>query len=318
MAAFDPSQALQLTVLLQVVGGASSIAAATVAFLSWRTVRVSAKAARSSAETALYNSRRQELVRLHEHFESAQLFMKLWQVELATNERALNQDPDVLAALDRRPLAPREIAYKLRGYSSTDPGDTVYVQPFLPTAAASPERTERFAEAFLAHVHRFEAEDVLRQCFGPPYSATSADLLAVYSLVRALDAWVENAEGDRAELISEITDTFRRELVLTLSWHREFVSRLFRGKPSEQSSEYFREHYGLRDDAYTRLMDGLALDADRKGLLTADHRDAIARVETWLAGVPAFSPVRERPFPRPDWIEDREPAAALTGSWTVV
>lgn len=299
----EPSQALHLTVVLQVLGGLSSLTAAGIAFLSWRAIRMSARAARSAAETAAYNSRQAELVRLHEHFENSALFMKSWQLELATSERSLNSDSEIALFLGRRRLGFQEVAYKLRAFSPADPADTIYLQPYVPSLAGSPQQAEEFGELFAEHVRRYEADDVLRQCFGPPYSTTAADLLGVYSLVRALSAWVANhTDEDCTERVSEITDMFRRELVLTLTRHRAFVARLFRGAPTEDAFEYFREHYGLRDDEYTRLFDDLVLDADRKGLLTDEHRESIVRIEEWLAAVPAFDPMRLGAFPRPDWV----------------
>jgi hypothetical protein len=297
------SQALHLAVLLPALGGMSSLTAAVISFLSWRTIRISAGAARSAAETAAYNSRHAELVRQYEHFEASALFMKSWQLELATSERSLNTDSEIALFLGRRPLRSQEVAYKLSAFSSTDPAGTIYLLPYVPSLAGEESRAKRFADLFAEHVRRYEADDVLRECFGPPYSTTAADLLGVYSLVRALSAWVvNNTDEDRAERISEITDMFRRELVLTLSRHRAFVARLFRGTPTEEAFEYFREHYGLRDDEYTRLFDDLALEAGRKGLLTDEQRDSIARIEAWLAAVPAFDPMRIRAFPRPEWV----------------
>jgi cell division protein FtsB len=315
MAEIEPSQMIHLTLLLQVLGGMSSLTAASAAILSWRTIRISAKAATSSAETAVYNARHAELQRLHQQFEDGAYFMKLWQLELACGEKALNADAALRELLGGEPLAPQEVRYRLLPFSAEDDAGRVYVQPYLERLGGrGPEAVELFRELFREHVLRYDAADVLRESFGPPYSTTSADLLGVYSLVRALAAWVDNhAAEDREERISEITDVFRRELVLTLARHRAFVSRLFRGTPSDAAFEYFREHYGLRDDEYTWLFEELALDADRKGLLTGEHRDAIARLESWLYVTPARDALRPDPFPRPDWIGEAPAGGGAEG-----
>lgn len=304
--AAEPSQAMHLTLILQVLGGMSSLTAASVAILSWRAIRMSARAATSSAEMAVYNARHTELQRLHQQFEDGAYFMTLWQLELACGEKALNADASLRDMLAGEPLSPQEVRYKLLPFSAEDDPGKVYVQPWVARVEArGPAAAARFAELFREHVVRYDVAEVLRDSFGPPYSSTSADLLGVYSLVRALAAWVDNHAGeDRAERISEITDVFRRELVLTLARHRGFVSRLYRGTPSDAASEYFREHYGLRDDEYTWLFEDLALDADRKGLLTGEHRDAIARLESWLYVTPPHGAMRTDPFPRPDWIAE--------------
>lgn len=300
----EPSQTLHLTVVLQLLGGLSSVTAATVATLSWRAIRMSARAAASSAQTAVYNARHAELQRLHQQFEDGLYFMKLWQLELATGERSLNADGELAEYLGGERLGFQEVSYRLVPFSAGAAADAIFVQPYIRRLASrdAAERA-RFGGLFREHVRRYDAEEVLRECFGPPYSSAAADLLGVYSLVRALAAWVDkHADEDRAERISEITDMFRRELVLTLSRHRAFVARLFRGTPSDDAFEYFREHYGLRDDAYAWLFEELALDADAKGLLTTEHRDAIARLELWLYATPRSSPMRPDPFPRPDWL----------------
>lgn len=303
----EPSQALHLTVVLQLLGGFTSVTAAVVAVLSWRAIRLSARSARSSAEILAYNARHAELVRLHEHFDQDLVFMKFWQLELATSERALNSDSDIAMLLGKNPLLVQEVSYRLRPYSSADPDETLYVTPNIARFEHAEASAQRFAELFAAHVRRYEADEVLRECFGAPYSSTSAELLRAYSLVRALSAWLDtHSPEDRAAGVSEITDMFRRELLLTLSRHRAFVSRLFRGAPTEDAFEFFREYYGLRDDQYTRLFDELALDADDKGLLTSGHRDSVARLEMWLSGVPGFDPVRQSPWPRPDWVSGDE------------
>jgi hypothetical protein len=296
----------QLAAGLQFLGGLSSLMAASVAVLTWRSVRISARAARSSAETAVYNARHAELRRLHEQFEEGMYFMKMWQLELATSERSLNSDARCATATGGTPLAFMELRYRLLPVSPDASADTIHLQPDV--ARFTAEEAERFGELFREHVRTYDAGQVLAESFGPPYSSTSADLLGVYSLARALSAWADNhADGDRAERISEITDMFRRELVLTLSRHRTFVARLFRGSPTDGASEYFREHYGLRDDEYSWLFEELALDADRKGLLTAEHRDAVARLECWLYANPASAPLRPDPFPRPDWLASLRP-----------
>jgi hypothetical protein len=300
----EPSQVLHLGVILQMLGGLSSVTAASVAILSWRAIRMSARAATSSAETAVYNARHAELQRLHQQFEDGAYFMKFWQLELATGERSMNADSALAEYLGGDRLGFQEVSYRLLPFSAGAAADTIYLQPYIDRLADRDAADRaRFGELFRDHVRRFDVEDVLRECFGPPYSSTSADLLGTYSLVRALVAWVDtHSDEDRAERISEISDMFRRELVLTLARHRAFVARLFRGSPSDDAFEYFREHYGLRDDEYTWLFEELALDADRKGQLTAEHRDAVARLELWLYANPRTAPMRPDPFPRPDWL----------------
>jgi hypothetical protein len=310
----EPSQALHLTVLLQLLGGLSSVTAATVAIFSWRAIRMSARAATSSAETAVYNARHAELQRLHQQFEVGAYFMKLWQLELATGEKSLNAD-GALAEHLHEPLRFQEVSYRLLPFSAGAAADTIYLQPYVARlSGADAKERARFGDLFREHVRRYDAEDVLLECFGPPYSSNAADLLGVYSLVRALAAWVDNHSAeDRAERISEITDMFRRELVLTMTRHRAFVARLFRGTPSDDAFEYFREHYGLRDDEYAWLFEELALDADRKGLLTGEHRDTIARLELWLYATPRTAPMRSDPWPRPDWLLTAAAVRAVAG-----
>lgn len=300
--AFQPYTALHLSVVLPILSGMSSVAAACIAVLSWRAIRMSARAAASSAETAAYNARHAELVRLQQRFEDGQYFMKFWQLELATAERALNGEERITGLLGG-PLSFQEITYRLLPFSMLDPADGTCIRPRLELLAALGEDVEEcFTALFEERVRAYEARDIVRDCFGPPYSSESADLLGVYSLVRALSAWVDaGAAEEREDLVAELGDAFRRELVLTLVRHRSFVARLYRGTPSEESFEYFREHYGLRDDEYARLVDDLALDADAKGLLADEHRVSIARLEMWLSETPSAAPMRTRPFPRPDW-----------------
>ena len=308
MIASAPVAAAALTtssipLILQSLAALCSISAALIATMTLRAIRSGARAARSSAETAAYNARHVELARLHDHFETDLLFLKFWQLDLATSERYLNTDPALAALLEGRGLEVEELRFRVLPFSPDDPVGTLYLEPYIerfcPEVGAG-----AVAETIVGHLTEYQVAGIIAECLGPPYSSDSASLLGVYSLVRALSAWMKaHSTEDPREQITEITDVFRRELVLTMSWHRAFVARLFRPRYSSEAFEYFRLYYGLRDEEYTKLFDALALSADEAGLLTAEHRRTIARVEGWLAHNPDDLPMRSEPFPRAEWAQ---------------
>lgn len=269
----------------------------------------SAKTASAAVRTQGYGIRQSQLETLRARFEEANYFLRFWQLNMATSESLVNEFLQVKHALvdldgKARPFEHGEIKYRILQYSSISP-ESLYVEPRFARALEDP-RLEHVLDLGVAnHIIDHAAQDLIRDVLGPPWSRDRADLLRIYYFSRSINSWLKAAQPleDAETRIQELTFVFGSELVLTLSSHRLFASRLFFGDLKEDSFEHYRDYYGLRDDEYARLVDQLATEADAQGMLTRENRLGIASTERLFHKTPSGRPMRKFPFPHESWVE---------------